>query len=57
MSRADLHIHSTASDGRYSPAEIVRMAVNAELTIIALTDHDTVDGLLPALEQLQNSPL
>ena len=50
MARADLHIHSTASDGRYSPAEIVRMAVTAGLTIIALTDHDTVDGLIPALE-------
>src|SRR5271157_5877753 len=56
MGRADLHIHSTASDGRYSPAEIVRKAVNAELTIIALTDHDTVDGLLPALAAAADFP-
>ena len=56
MGRADLHIHSTASDGRYSPAEIVRKAVNAELTIIALTDHDTVDGLLPALAAAAEFP-
>jgi hypothetical protein len=50
MGKADLHIHSTASDGRFSPAEIVRMAANAGLTIMALTDHDTVNGLVPALE-------
>ena len=56
MARADLHIHSTASDGRYSPAEIVRMAVNAGLTIIALTDHDTVDGLIPALAAAAEFP-
>jgi 3',5'-nucleoside bisphosphate phosphatase len=56
MARADLHVHSTASDGRYSPAEIVRMAVSAGLTVIALTDHDTVDGLIPALEAAQEFP-
>ena len=56
MSRADLHIHSTASDGRYSPAEIVRMAVSAGLTIIALSDHDTVDGLIPAIEAAREFP-
>jgi len=56
MARADLHIHSTASDGRYSPAEIVRMAANAGLTIIALTDHDTVDGLVPALAAAAEFP-
>ena len=49
MARADLHIHSNASDGRYSPAEIVRMAANTGLAVMALTDHDTVDGLIPAL--------
>ncbi len=48
--KADLHIHSNASDGRYSPAEIVRKAAAAGLTVMALTDHDTVAGLVPALE-------
>ena len=57
MARADLHIHSTASDGRYSPPELVRMAVNAGLTIIALTDHDTVDGIIPALEAAKEFPV
>ncbi|MCD8036689.1 MAG: PHP domain-containing protein [Clostridiales bacterium] len=41
----DLHCHSTASDGTFSPAEIARLAKNAGLTSIALTDHDTTDGL------------
>ena len=56
MRRADLHIHSTASDGRYNPAEIVRMAVSAGLTIIAISDHDTVDGLSAAFEAAREFP-
>ena len=49
MGKIDLHIHSTASDGRYSPEEIVRKAASLGLTIIALADHDSVDGIAPAL--------
>ncbi len=49
MAKVDLHIHSTASDGRFSPAEIVHKSVEQELTIIALVDHDTVDGITLAL--------
>ncbi len=49
MSRVDLHIHSTASDGRFSPAEVVHKAAARGLTLMALTDHDTVDGIIPAL--------
>ena len=56
MARVDLHIHSNASDGRYSPAEIVRTAVTAGLTVIALTDHDTIDGLVPAIEAAREFP-
>jgi len=41
----DLHIHTTASDGQYSPAQIVGMAKNAGLTMIAITDHDTIAGI------------
>lgn len=43
---ADFHIHTTASDGRLSPEEILGQAAQAGLTHIAITDHDTVDGLL-----------
>ena len=56
MSRVDLHIHSNASDGRYSPAEIVRTAATAGLKVIALTDHDTIDGLVPAIEAAKEFP-
>ncbi len=47
---ADLHIHSTASDGRLTPEEIVKQAHAAGLSAIALTDHDTVDGIQAALQ-------
>ena len=57
MAGADLHIHSNASDGRYSPAELIRMAVNAGLTVMALTDHDTVDGIVPALQAAKEFPV
>ena len=56
MANVDLHIHSTASDGQFSPADIVRKAAEAGLTVIALTDHDTVDGIAPALEAAKNFP-
>ncbi len=56
MSRVDLHIHSTASDGRLSPAEVVRKSAEIGLTIIALADHDTVDGIVPALAAVTTFP-
>jgi predicted metal-dependent phosphoesterase TrpH len=56
MLRADLHLHSTASDGRFSPAELVRKAVGEGLTVISLTDHDTVDGIAPALAAARAFP-
>jgi predicted metal-dependent phosphoesterase TrpH len=42
--RADLHVHSTASDGTDPPAEVMRRAARAGLDVVALTDHDTVAG-------------
>jgi len=47
----DLHTHSTASDGSMTPAELVRYAHEKGLAAIALTDHDTVDGVEEALEE------
>jgi len=49
MKLIDLHTHSTASDGSYSPAEVVRLAKEGGLAAMALTDHDTVDGLPEAM--------
>jgi predicted metal-dependent phosphoesterase TrpH len=43
---ADLHIHTTASDGRLSPEAVLEQAAKAGLSHIAITDHDTLDGLL-----------
>ena len=41
---ADLHVHSSASDGTDPPAEVMRRAARAGLDVVALTDHDTVAG-------------
>lgn len=46
----DLHIHSTASDGTFSPSEILKLASRSGLRAIAITDHDTLDGSRQALE-------
>ena len=43
--RIDLHTHSSVSDGTDEPAELVRRAQQAGLDVVALTDHDTFDGL------------
>lgn len=46
--RADFHTHSTASDGTFAPADLLRQASRRGLSILALTDHDTTLGLAPA---------
>lgn len=48
--KADLHIHTYYSDGRMSPADIVREAGKLGYTVIAITDHDGTDGVEEALE-------
>jgi hypothetical protein len=45
----DLHVHTTASDGVLSPSDVVRAAIATGLSAIAITDHDTVDGVDEAL--------
>jgi hypothetical protein len=46
----DLHTHSTASDGQYTPTELVTRAKNRGIEILALTDHDTTDGIAEAVQ-------
>lgn len=48
MPRADLHTHTTASDGRLAPADLVRKAHAAGLAALSITDHDTVDAYAEA---------
>lgn len=55
--RVDLHVHSTASDGRLRPAEVVAAAVEGRLDVIALTDHDTAAGVAEAREAARDLPL
>jgi len=47
--KIDLHMHTTCSDGAYSPAELVRKAYDSGLSVIALTDHDSVNGFHEAV--------
>lgn len=53
----DLHIHSTFSDGTLSPAEVVALARRKGLSAISLTDHDTVAGILPAIQAAEGHDL
>lgn len=53
----DLHTHSTASDGEYSPKEIVGKAIEKKLLALAITDHDTFSGLEEAKQAAKNSEL
>jgi len=56
MVKTDLHLHSTASDGRLSPQELVKSAASLGLAVIAITDHDSVSGVAPALMAAEEYP-
>lgn len=43
--KIDLHVHTTASDGRFTPLEVVKLASAKGIAYLAITDHDTIDGL------------
>ena len=47
---ADLHLHSTYSDGSFSPEELVKMAKEKNISTIAIADHDTVEGTAEAIK-------
>lgn len=49
MGGIDLHSHTTFSDGTFTPTEVVALAAERELDVLAITDHDTLDGLPEAL--------
>ncbi|MCP4539248.1 MAG: PHP domain-containing protein [Chloroflexi bacterium] len=53
----DLHIHSTASDGVFTPSEVIRLSLEQGLEAIALTDHDTLGGVTEAQQAAANTGL
>lgn len=52
----DLHLHTLASDGRLSPTELVQLAAGQGLKVIAISDHDTTEGLAEAYQAAQQFP-
>lgn len=56
MSGVDLHTHTTASDGTYSPAELVQEAVRRGVRVLAITDHDSTEAIAPALAAAREHP-
>lgn len=46
----DLHVHTNYSDGKFTPSQIIDLAIGKGLNGIAITDHDTVDGIEEAIE-------
>ena len=52
MKTIDLHTHTTASDGSFSPVELVNYAVKRNLSAIAITDHDTMNGIQEAKKHI-----
>lgn len=55
--KIDLHAHTTASDGRLTPFELVDLALEKGLTLLAVTDHDSTDGVAPALTRAAGTSL
>jgi predicted metal-dependent phosphoesterase TrpH len=53
--KSDLHLHTTASDGQLTPVEIVGRAAHLGLSVIAITDHDSIDGVQSAIAAAENS--
>lgn len=53
----DLHSHTTASDGQLTPSELVNRAENRQVNFLAITDHDTVDGLQEAQNYIDENGL
>jgi predicted metal-dependent phosphoesterase TrpH len=55
--KADLHVHSTASDGSLSPVDLVSLALGRGVDVLAIADHDSVEGISSALEAAAGTPL
>ena len=56
MAVVDLHLHTTASDGRLTPKELINLVARKGLRVVAVTDHDSTEGLDEALEAAKAFP-
>jgi predicted metal-dependent phosphoesterase TrpH len=55
LNRADLHMHTTCSDGRPTPAQLADRLVRSRLAVVAVTDHDTIEGALRVEDAMAGS--
>lgn len=56
MAIVDLHLHTTASDGRLTPGELIALVARKGLQVVAVTDHDSTEGLAEAMEAARAFP-
>ena len=56
MSKVDLHLHTTFSDGRLTPTQLVELIVSKGITVASVTDHDSTEGIPEALEAAARFP-
>jgi predicted metal-dependent phosphoesterase TrpH len=57
VARIDLHTHTVYSDGTFTPAESVKLALERELTVLSISDHDSTEGLAEAFEAADGTGL
>ena len=55
MAEIDLHLHTTQSDGRLTPTELITLVADRGLKVVAVTDHDITDGLEPAMAATESA--
>ena len=53
----DLHSHTSESDGEYTPKKLIDKAIEKNLSVLAITDHDTIDGLDEAITYAKNKDI
>ena len=56
MSKIDLNVHTNASDGEHTPQEIVELAAEHNVSLLAIADHDTIAAYAPAVEAARKYP-
>ena len=56
MAEVDLHLHTTFSDGRLTPNELIHLVASRGLKVVAITDHDSTESIVPSLEAAREFP-